>query len=147
MEVSYEFVRRLMLATTRIDEAYYMFSKRLGVKENTLVVLYAIDDGRPHSQKEISEKWLIPKTTVNTNVHELVRDGYVELIPGDNPKEKIVCLTEKGREYTSDILESVYMAEEAAMDSAAKKYSSQFVEAMEFFASKLCEEFEKSKIK
>lgn len=82
MEKTLAEIRRLMLATTKIDGAYYLFSRRLGIKENVLVLLYALDDGKPHSQKQICEDWLVPKTTINTNVKELVRAGYVMLYPG-----------------------------------------------------------------
>ena len=116
-----ESVRRLMLATTRIDEAYYKFSKQIGIKENTMAILYAIDDGKAQSQTEICENWLIPKTTINTCVHELVRDGYVELRIGEIPKEKMIFLTEKGREYTKKVLSGVYRAERIAMESTIKK--------------------------
>ena len=43
-------IRRLMLATNRIDGAYYLLSRKLGVKENILALLYALDDEKPHSQ-------------------------------------------------------------------------------------------------
>lgn len=72
-------IRRLMLATNRIDGAYYLLSRKLGVKENILALLYALDDEKPHSQKRICEDWLFPKTTINTIVQELVQAGYVTL--------------------------------------------------------------------
>lgn len=40
-------IRRLMLATNRIDGAYYLLSRKLGVKENILALLYALDDEKP----------------------------------------------------------------------------------------------------
>lgn len=96
MEKTLAEIRRLMLATTKIDGAYYLFSRRLGIKENVLVLLYALDDGKPHSQKQICEDWLVPKTTINTNVKELVRAGYVMLYPGAGTREKIIGLTDAG---------------------------------------------------
>lgn len=42
MEKTLAEIRRLMLATTKIDGAYYLFSRRLGIKENVLVLLYAL---------------------------------------------------------------------------------------------------------
>lgn len=44
MEDSYENIRRLMLAINKIDGSYYFFARKLGVKENTLALLYALDD-------------------------------------------------------------------------------------------------------
>ena len=34
-------IRRIMLASVRMDGAYYFFSKRMGIKENILNLLYA----------------------------------------------------------------------------------------------------------
>ena len=68
MEEHVEMIRRLMLAISRVDGAYYYFSKKMGMKVNTLTLLYALDDGKSPSQKQIRQDWLVPKTTLNTNV-------------------------------------------------------------------------------
>ena len=85
-------LRRLYLATNRIDGGYYFFARGAEVKENVLALLYALDDGQPHTQAEIARDWQIPKTTVNTNVKELVAAGYATLEHGEC-REKIITLT------------------------------------------------------
>ena len=142
MEKTLAEIRRLMLATTKIDGAYYLFSRRLGIKENVLVLLYALDDGKPHSQKQICEEWLVPKTTINTNVKELVRAGYVMLYPGAGTREKIIGLTDAGKAYTEQIMRRVYEAEQAAMKRTLQQFSPQFVDAIDFFADCLHNEFQ-----
>ena len=142
MEKTLAEIRRLLLATTKIDGAYYLFSRRLGIKENVLVLLYALDDGKPHSQKQICEDWLVPKTTINTNVKELVRAGYVMLYPGAGTREKIIGLTDAGKAYTEQIMRRVYEAEQAAMKRTLQQFSPQFVDAIDFFADCLHNEFQ-----
>ena len=142
MEKTLAEIRRLMLATTKIDGAYYLFSRRLGIKVNVLVLLYALDDGKPHSQKQICEDWLVPKTTINTNVKELVRAGYVMLYPGAGTREKIIGLTDAGKAYTEQIMRRVYEAEQAAMKRTLQQFSPQFVDAIDFFADCLHNEFQ-----
>ena len=142
MDKTYEAVRRLMLATTKIDGAYYYFSRRLGIKENVLTLLYALDDGAPHTQKQICEDWQIPKTTVNTNVQELVKAGHVMLLPGEGTREKTICLTDQGKSYTRRIMRIVYEAEQAAMEQVLSGFSPEFVDAMDQFAECLCREFQ-----
>ena len=93
MDKNVEMIRRIMLAVTRVDGAYYYFSKKLGMKENVLTLLYALDDGEQHSQKQICQDWLIPKTTLNTSVKELVKYGYVTLKPAEVTSEKTIALT------------------------------------------------------
>ena len=143
MEKNVEEIRRIMLAVTRMDGAYYYFAKKLGIKVNILNLLYALDDGKPHSQKQVCQDWLIPKTTVNTNVKELIEEGYLMLYPGEGTREKIIGLTEKGKVYTEKILKVVYEAEETAMASVLEKYSPEFLDAVDYFADRLCSEYDK----
>ena len=136
-------IRRFMLATNKIDGVYYYIAKKMGINENTLAVLYALDDGKPHSQKQICKEWLIPKTTISTIIKELIDAGYVNLVPGKHTKEKTICLTEKGENYVNKILVVVYEAEQRAMERTQKEFSPEFVEAIDRFSDYLYEEFEK----
>ena len=142
MNQDYALIRRLMLANTRIDGAYYFFSRRLLIKENILTLLYALDDGAPHSQKQICRDWLIPKTTINTNVRELVDAGYVMLYSGAGTREKTIGLTDAGKAYTEKMMKRVYEAEQAAIEKTLRRYSAEFVEAMDYFADCICSEFQ-----
>ncbi|MCQ4991523.1 MarR family transcriptional regulator, partial [[Clostridium] symbiosum] len=72
-----EEIRRIMVSVNVIDGIYAMGAKKIGIKDNSLSLLYVLDDGKPHSQKEICEYWLIPKTTLNTIVKECVNAGYI----------------------------------------------------------------------
>ena len=142
MDKNVEMIRRIMLAVTRVDGAYYYFSKKLGMKENVLTLLYALDDGEQHSQKQICQDWLIPKTTLNTSVKELVKDGYVTLQPAAGTREKTIALTETGMELAERLMKRVYEAEDAAMAAALARFSPEFVEPMEYFSHCLCREFD-----
>lgn len=143
MEDSYLLIRRLMLATTKIDGAYYFFAKKLGIKENMLALLYALDDGKPHTQKQICDDWLIPKTTINTNIKELIHSGHIALLPGERRREKLIILTEKGKVFTREMLKPVYEAEYQALRKTLDQFSPDFAEALDCFADRICEEFEK----
>lgn len=143
MDDKCEAIRRLMLATNRIDGAYYLFSRRMGIKENTLALLYALDDGRPHTQKQICDDWLIPKTTINTNIRELTEAGYVTLCPEAGTREKTIRLTEAGKDLASRILKVVYAVEQSALARTLERFSSEFVGALDYFADCLCDEFHK----
>lgn len=99
----------------RIDGFYAEYAKRSGVKSNLLWVLYALNDGNEHSQKEICDSWDLPRTTVNTIVKELEEEGYVSLkqIKGEK-RELSLSLTEKGKEYADGILKDLYVIERNA---------------------------------
>ena len=136
-----EMIRRLVEATNRIDGSYYFFARSLGVKENALALLYALDDGRAHLQARISEEWLIPKTTVNTIVKEMARAGYVRLEAGADARERALRLTEQGQAYASDVLGTVYEAEHQALRETLQAYPPEFVEALDYFSQRLHEAY------
>lgn len=142
MENTYEAVRRLMIAINKISGAYYISARKAGVNENTLALLYALDDDKAHSQKQICEEWLIPKTTVNTIVKELAAAGYVTLLCEEHTREKVVSLTVKGKEYTQSIMKNVYEVEQEALQKTLKTFSPQFVNALALFSDCICEGFE-----
>lgn len=139
-----EILRRMMVATEKMDGAYYLYSRKKGAKENVLTLLYALDDGKPHSQQQICRDWLIPKTTVNTNVKELVQEGYATLLPQNGRKEKEIVLTEAGRMYAAEILKYIYAAERNALHQTLERFSLEFVEALDYFSDCLCQELGKA---
>ena len=140
MEKKRDLARRLMLSVNKVDEIYYAIGKSIGVKENTLTLLYALDDGKPHTQKQICSEWLIPKTTINTVVRECALEGYVTLIRRDGTREKQLVLTRRGSEYARDVLSLLYEVEDRAMLKALERAKSEFVEAMELFVRAMEEE-------
>ena len=137
-----EEIRRIMVSVNVIDGIYAMGAKKIGIKDNSLSLLYALDDGKPHSQKEICEHWLIPKTTLNTIVKECVNAGYIVLDGIKHTKEKEIRLTDKGQEYAKTILNQVYELERRAMEKTLSSYSPDFVQALDEFTAYLKEEAE-----
>ena len=114
------------------------FARSLGVKDNALALLYALDDGRVHLQARISEEWLIPKTTINTTVKEMTQEGLITFLPGG--KEKAIMLTEQGRQYVRSVLRDIIRAEQQALARTLQRYPAEFVDAFEFLSNALCEE-------
>ena len=108
-EFFYEFGKTLYC----IDGFYSEYAKLSGVKENLLWVLYALNDDKEHSQKEICNSWDLPRTTVNTIIKELEEDRYISLsqIKGEK-RELNVVLTPSGKEYADRILEGLYLIED-----------------------------------
>ena len=129
-----ESVRRLMVAINRVDGIWYLLARKSGMKVNTISLLFALDDGKAHTQKQICEEWIIPRTTINTVVKECVELGYVELEQIDRSKEKLVRLTEKGMQYTQQVL---------AMRRTLEIHSPDFIDSLTSYADFLQEEIKK----
>lgn len=99
-------------AMYHVDSFYNEFAKQSNVSSAVLWVLYALNDGKPHTQIEISNDWELPKTTVNTVIKELEQNGYVELIPiKGKRREMSIVLTESGKEYADNVLSDLYKRE------------------------------------
>ena len=139
MEDYRNLVRRMWHALNVVDGVYWRWSKKQGLTENQLIFLYAMDDGIAHTQKELCEEWLLPKTTLNTIVKEYEQAGYVILENTDSRLKKI-RLTEKGRDFSKSVQQSIYDAEDKAMAATMNEYSASFVEALEAF----CNNFKKT---
>ena len=61
---------------------YEEWAKAHGLSVNSLLVLCAVHDGREGcTQKKISQRWLIPKQTVNMVFKDFERRGLVWLSP------------------------------------------------------------------
>ncbi len=127
-------IRRLTIAMNKMDGLYYKAARKLGVKDNVLLLLYALDDGETHTQKQICDQWLISKTTLNTVVKECADNGYVSLVHNDHSKEKLIILTEKGHKYTKVLMEKIYAAEDKAMSHILSLFNNDFITAIEKFS-------------
>lgn len=102
----------------RIDAMYAEYAKRLKLKNARLLwVLYALDDGTNHSQKEISENWNMPRSSVNAVVSELYEQGYVIFLPIQGQKrELLIRLTPSGETYAHKMLKDLYAIEKRAFE-------------------------------
>ena len=104
----YDFGRALY----RVDAFYDEFAKRSNVSSALLWVLYALNDGNPHTQIEISNDWELPKTTVNTVIKDIQKDGYIELVPiKGKRREMSIVLTESGKKFADEVLSELYKKE------------------------------------
>lgn len=110
-----------------------------------LNVMYALNDGKPHSQAEICRDWSVPKTTLNTIVKRWEELGYLyqKAIPGKK-REMQLILTGQGEKYVSEIMANVYRAEDKALRETIEAYSDEFIEALEFFGKAIRKSFETS---
>ena len=144
MEDSRKLLDHFYVCCNKMDGLYYLAARRLGVKENALVLLYTLNDGQPRSQKQLSEELLIPKTTINTIVKEYMDAGYVTLVPANHSREKNITLTPAGAAYAQEILEPVYRAEKEAMEQTLAEFSPEFMNAIEALTQNMAQAFQRT---
>lgn len=136
-------LRSLLIAINKIDGMYYLCSRKLGIKYTTLTLLYAIGDRKSHSQKKICDDWLIPKTTLNTIVKDMVNAGYITLSAENHSREKEIRLTDLGHIYSETLVKHFTDSEQIAIEKSLQKFSPEYIEAFDFFSCVLCEELQK----
>lgn len=136
-------VRQLVIALSNFEKIYLANTPKIGIQSSELWLMYALDDGKPHSQKQICEEWGFPRTTLNTVIKKCEAAGYLTLaqIPGKR-REMQICLTEKGKIHADQILDVIYRAENRAMEKTLEKYSMEFVDVLENFVKYLQSSFE-----
>jgi DNA-binding MarR family transcriptional regulator len=80
------------------------------------------NDGNPHTQIEISNDWELPKTTVNTVIKDIQKDGYVELVPiKGKRREMSIILTESGKAFADNVLSNLYKKEAEVFKSLSSE--------------------------
>ena len=129
----YDFGRALY----HVDSFYDEFAKQSNVSSALLWVLYALNDGNPHTQIEISNDWELPKTTVNTVIKDIQKDGYVELVPiKGKRREMSIVLTESGKAFADNVLSDLYK-KEAEVFKALSREEQEIVTVLEKISRKL----------
>ena len=136
MEVNKEDIKRIRKAFYGIHSLVIDFCKKVNYNPNLLWLLFALDDDKPKSQKQICDEWHTTKTTLNTLVKQCEKLDYVKLVPIEGQKkEKYIVLTQKGKEYARNGLDGFYETEKEAL-SLMKDYKS-FINDIEIFYDKL----------
>ena len=109
-------------AIYHIDAFYAEYAKKSNVPPALLWVLYALNDGKPHTQIEISTDWALPKTTINTVIKEIEEKGFVDLVPiKGKRREMTVVLTKSGKEYADTLLSDLYKIEKTVFKKLSEE--------------------------
>ena len=131
-------IAQLMIALNRINCCYAVCAQSADLKENELMILYALADGVPYSQKQICDEWDIPRTTMNTIIKDWEKKGLVSLspIPGKR-REMNILLTKAGQELANNILNKVFEMENSAMRETVEEFSPEFIRVLRCYEARL----------
>lgn len=99
-----------------MDETYHLYAKKQEISDTILWLLYSLyESNAPFTQRELCSAWHYPPQTINSALKNLERQGVIELAAtSDNKKNKLILLTEKGRELAQKIIFPLVHAEEKA---------------------------------
>ena len=114
---------------------YEEWAKAHGLSVNSLLVLCAIYDGGDDcTQKKISQRWMIPKQTINMVFKDFERRGFVRQSPmPEDKRNKVIRLTKTGKEYADTIISQLRKAELFAIEEMGIGRMKQLNENMALF--------------
>lgn len=114
---------------------YEEWAKAHGLSVNSLLVLCAIHDGGDDcTQKKISQRWLIPKQTINMVFKDFERRGFVKLFPmPEDKRNKVIRFTKAGKEYADIIVSELRKVELFVVEEIGLERMRQLNESMALF--------------
>ena len=135
-------IRQFIIAISKLEKTYAARSSKFGSQSSELWLMYTLDDGQPHSQRQICDEWGFPRTTINSTIKKCETAGYLTLfpIPGKR-REMQICLTEDGKAHAKQLLSLFYQAENRAMEETLKLYPVEFIDAIIYYNKCLSAEF------
>lgn len=114
---------------------YEEWAKAHGLSVNSLLVLCAVHDGGDDcTQKKISQRWMIPKQTINMVLKDFERRGFVKLLPlPEDKRNKVIRFTKAGKEYADAIISELRKAELSVVEEIGVERMKQLNENMALF--------------
>lgn len=119
-----------------LSTIYEDYARKSGVSYNSLYILNAICSTENCTQKQICEKTLLPKQTVNNVITAFFKSGYIELreFP-ENRRIKTIHLTEKGRTYADTLIPHIHEADCKAMSVLSEEQQDTLLELMTIYVA------------
>lgn len=119
-----------------ISIIYEDYARKSGISYNSLYILNAIQQIKDCTQKQICEKTLLPKQTVNNVITAFYKSGYIELreFP-ENRRIKTIHLTDKGEKYADKLIPHIHEADKAAMNSLTEEQQDTLLSLMNTYVS------------
>ena len=138
-----ETIRQFMMAISKVEKTYEARSSKFGSQSSEFWLMYTLDDGQPHSQKQICDEWGFPKTTINSTIKKCQTAGYLTLLPIPGKRREMeICLTEDGKTHAKQLLSPIYLAENRAMEETLKLYQEEFIDAIRLYNKCMKAEFD-----
>lgn len=106
-----------------MDEIYHLYAKKHGVSDTTLWLMYSLYlNDAENTQSEICSAWHYPPQTINSALKRMEKQGLILLdaVPG-NQKNKLIKLSEKGREMIEKAIAPLVEAEQKAFQGLKPK--------------------------
>ena len=131
-------IKEITSAIDRTQFLYVKWSKSRGENYYISTVVYMLYSEGVAKQKELVEKYGMPKQTVGTVISELERKGYVTLkVDEEDKRSKNVTLTKAGLEYAKTIVMPLMNCEKKALNNMGDKNIKALIENLNLYSELL----------
>lgn len=145
MEYWNKYIQEINSVVERTDYLYEKWAKQHGINSYVLQIMYMIYASEINKQKDIVEKYGMPKQTVNTVIVELQKKGYIRLTPDENDKRsKIIILTDEGCRYAENIVNPLLNCEKEVLAEMGEERVEMLISTMNQYAELLEQKISKS---
>ena len=128
----------------KIDRLYVIWSQKSNVNYSALMIMYHLLELGNVTQRQISEECCIPKQSANNIIKSLKNDGYITLTKNEADKrKKIIELTERGREYATELVSPLIEMENSVIDKMGETLINQLIDSSTIYANLLEEEIDR----
>ena len=112
-----ESARTYAYLSAEITSLYHEAAVKMGISDTVLNVLYVLWEKEGQClQSDIFRLTGISRQTINSAIRKLERDGIVYLQRGEG-RNTLVCLTEKGRDFSSKKMLPLFQMEDKIWDT------------------------------
>lgn len=113
-------------------QIYYRIMERSLQKEQAYI-----------TQKELCDELDAPKTSINSIIKRQLKTGYIEMeVNPANRREKIISLTETGKQYARELVLPLFQSEEEAAAQFTEQEMTEVIRMQEKFTDALAKSME-----
>lgn len=128
---------RYMEIIQEMNTAYNLIAQKYKLSYNALMVLYIIYEYENVTQKMICDKLFFSKSTVHSIVLDLQKKNYVQLVHGNNNKEKYIVFVEDNIEFILSIMNDTERFENKVMLNIGKEKFATYLKQTEEFSTEM----------
>lgn len=140
MENEEKLLRELNAAMSRANGLYQRWFAQSGINSYLAQTLYALYMEPTLSQKEISERYQMPRQTVNNVVKALERDGYVELTPDPRDRRgRLIAFTRSGKQYADQTILPLITLDKKVVGLLGRRKLTSLINSLEEYGDALSE--------
>jgi DNA-binding MarR family transcriptional regulator len=115
-------------ASRVISQIYDHELAEVGLKCTQFSILRAVHELRQTTNAELQELLVLEQTTLTRGLKPLIRDGYIEIEPGLDKREKLLSLTAKGKDLYHKADKKWQQAQNVVIRKLGRKTTEQMLE-------------------